>query len=496
MQTDELNTKKTMAEPTPWSAVFWILLLGTLIFAARFFSPEDLMDNDQQRPAAYALDAVVNGNWVVQRDDTGDVMSKPPFSTWLVAASVLAFGGLTRFSLYFPVFVSSLMIGVLILVFGSRYLGRTVAWWSALLYLFSPAFDTMIMLNRSDSVFAVLVFGGALTLHESVVRRKSAIPYWLLMAAATLTKGPLGLLLGIAGVLPLLWKHRETRRNLLIPSQGIGLILYLLLCAGWFAAAYGVLGQALVDKMIGKELVGHAVGKGIPLAEFYQPIVYLLLLLLPWSLGIAALFWKPQTEPGQAEGAAMFRLFLTGTVVVSLLIFGIATHHRTVHLFPVVPFFALLCGEQWVRLLGLAKGFSLRSPRHLAVAILGIGMVLGQNGLRISTASENKAVVETQQLREIAAELSAKGFPKENAIHHHTTPYGLQAFWGTMKLRLSAEEAAALLLATEPSYILTRQPSQIRALLPDPTAAKELARWELAHHKGLHLISNQESFPP
>ncbi|MDX1973185.1 MAG: glycosyltransferase family 39 protein [Candidatus Sumerlaeia bacterium] len=495
MQTDELNTKQSMAEPTPWSAIFWIVILGTLIFAVRFLSPEDLMDNDQQRPAAYALDAVVNENWVVQRDDTGDVMSKPPFSTWLVAGSILAFGGLSRFSLYFPVFASSLIIGVLILVFGSRYLGRTIGWWSALLYLFSPAFDTMIMLNRSDSVFAVLVFGGALALYESVLRRKSAIPFWLLMAAATLTKGPLGLLLGIAGVLPLLWKNGETRRNLLMPSQGVGLMLYLLLCAGWFAAAYGVLGQALVDKMIGKELVGHAVGKGIPLAEFYQPIVYLLLLLLPWSLGIVALFWKRPAEPEEPESAAMFRLFLAGTVVVSLVIFGIATHHRTVHLFPVVPFFALMCGGIWVRLLGLAKGFSIGTPKHLAVVVLGIALVLGQNGVRIFTASDNKAVVETQQLREIAAELSAKGFPKENAIHHHTTPYGLQAFWGTMQLRLSAEEAAALLEGSEPCFILTRHPSQIRALLADSNNARELARWELAHHKGLHLISNQESFP-
>ena len=60
------------------------------LLAMRVDDPSNLMDNDQQRPAAYAMDVAVNGQWIVQHDDSGDVASKPPLYPWLAGLSIMA----------------------------------------------------------------------------------------------------------------------------------------------------------------------------------------------------------------------------------------------------------------------------------------------------------------------------------------------------------------------------------------------------------------------
>lgn len=487
--TQEVRFSESRTAEAPTAVAFAVvILLGFLLFGLRFLSPENLMDNDQQRPAAYALDAVVNGNWIVQRDDTGDVMSKPPFSTWITALSAVAFGGLTRFTLYLPSFLASLVIAILILAVGTRYFGRTVGWWAALFYLFSPAFDDQILLNRSDPVFAAVVFAGALAAFTALKQGKSWVPFWLLMTCATLTKGPLALILAGGGLLVVFWEKTLNRKQLFAKSQLLGLLLFLALGFGWFFAAYSVLGQPLIDKMIGKELVGHAVGKGMIGSKFYQPIVYLIMLLLPWSLFAVGGMVQVFRQREESDDARSFDRFLVVSLIVSLTLFGLASHHRDVHLYPILPFAALLAARCWVR---FTSGWN---SQTLATAFTVVSIVLLAflHGTRFIDAPKNDRVIETAQLREIAHELSAYGFP-ERPILHHTTPYGLQFFWGTMQYRVSAEEAAAQLESIEPCFVLTREPSQFAELIESEQNRVVLRHWPLAQHKGLYLISNQPS---
>src|ERR1043166_9253093 len=83
----------------PWAAIG---LLAACIFALRLSGPPDLLDHDQERPAAYVLDVIKNGNWIAQRDLSGDISSKPPLYAWLSALTSLACGRVSLFSLYLP----------------------------------------------------------------------------------------------------------------------------------------------------------------------------------------------------------------------------------------------------------------------------------------------------------------------------------------------------------------------------------------------------------
>ncbi len=78
--------------PSARLARAWVLGLGLVLFGVRLAGPPDLTDNDQERPSAYVLDVVQNGNWCVQRDAYGEIASKPPL-TWLAGLSTLAPAG-------------------------------------------------------------------------------------------------------------------------------------------------------------------------------------------------------------------------------------------------------------------------------------------------------------------------------------------------------------------------------------------------------------------
>src|SRR6185369_12490229 len=70
--------------------------------------------------------------------------------------------------------------------------------------------------------------------------------FWALAAAATLTKGPLGLLFAANGLLAAWWERKSPRPHPLRGSQLPGVGLFLLLAGGWFLLAYWQAGPPLI----------------------------------------------------------------------------------------------------------------------------------------------------------------------------------------------------------------------------------------------------------
>src|SRR6266851_1355617 len=75
-----------------WLPYVVIAAVAACLFAVRLAAPPNLLDKDQEHPAAYVLDVVKNGNWLCQHDLEGAVSSKPPLWTWLSALATLAHG--------------------------------------------------------------------------------------------------------------------------------------------------------------------------------------------------------------------------------------------------------------------------------------------------------------------------------------------------------------------------------------------------------------------
>ncbi|NQU44838.1 glycosyltransferase family 39 protein, partial [bacterium] len=105
----------SFSDSNRWPVLF-LIAAWAAFFALRMSGPSDLMDNDQERPAAYMMDCARTGHWASQRDASGEVMSKPPLYTWLAAGVTLIIGRASLWGLYIPTGLA--VLATVLLIYG------------------------------------------------------------------------------------------------------------------------------------------------------------------------------------------------------------------------------------------------------------------------------------------------------------------------------------------------------------------------------------------
>ena len=467
----------------------WTALICCALFASRLLGPECLMDDDQQRPTAYVMDVLRNGNWLVQRDQSGDVMSKPPLSTWFTAAIAAPFDRVNYFLLFLPCALAALATAWLIVGYGNRHFGRGAALFGATLYLLSMIGFKQVALVRTDSLFTVTVFLGAVLAYRAWTRQSGWFLFWLVAAASSLVKGPLGPLLSAGGLVAYLWEARSgAPRRALRGSQLGGVALYLILALGWFLLAWHEAGRALLDKQIGRELVGHAMrsdrGK-LPLIEFYVPTLFFLTRFAPWSILSLLGFWRVWRRPALLDDERRFERFLFCYFFFGLVLFSLFPHHRADHLWPLIPAAALLGGRE------IALWWRHRSRTWLYALLGGVLAVflIVSNIYLQRVRTRDPKILETGRVRDLAAMLRGQvggDFP----LMHVDSPYGLQFYLNTMRLNVPLARAARALSGPEAAFAVVANPALLRPLLPAGAPLHELVQWPLGKTSKLFIVSN------
>jgi 4-amino-4-deoxy-L-arabinose transferase-like glycosyltransferase len=444
------NREQQARRVPEWAPTAVITLLAAALFTLRLAAPPNLLDQDQERPGTYVLDVVKNGNWLCQRDLNGDITSKPPLYTWLSALVALARNNVDEFSLYLPGALAAWGTAWLLFAFGRELFGTRAALFAALASMLCTAGLKEFGLARTDGVFALTVTSTALLGFRAWIRGKGWTIFWLMAAAATLTKGPLGPVLAAAGFLAVFWERKSGESLPLKGNHLVGVALFLLIAVGWFLLAYYGAGKPLIDKMLGKELVGHSVTDAkqhFPGSLFYQPTLYYLSRGAPWSLfGIYGL-WRVWRTPSAEMPVRRFERFLFCWFIFGLLLFSLASHQRGDLLWPIMPAAALLAGRELDRL-------SVRAPRFFDRAIAGV-VVLMLGGFifyYFGPHARSGFVQQTVALRHIVAEVARYG-GSEFPLTHLDDPMGLQVYLNTWHPRVSAERAAELLRGPDPVFI-------------------------------------------
>lgn len=336
----------------------WLLPLLTVaaIFAIRVSGPPDVLDKDQPRPIDYIIDAAADGHWVVQRDAGGDISSKPPVYTWLAAGSSLAFGG-NRFALYLP---CGLAMGSLVLMayaLGRRRLGLGAGLAAAMVMALAIDTQKALALARTDAVFAACVGATAWLALRAWEGGRGWWLFWAACGVASIAKSPAGVLFAAGGLLAMWWGRREPQplqRPGVWRSHAVGVALFLVLAGGWFVWAVLTLGQPVIDKMIGRELVGHVVAndKGSPLwRTVLQPPVWFFGLLLPWSAATIAAIVRLVRDPPAAPRRRRVLRFMACWLAVGIAALCLAPHKRMILSLPMLLPAAVLAGSEIARLL-------------------------------------------------------------------------------------------------------------------------------------------------
>jgi 4-amino-4-deoxy-L-arabinose transferase-like glycosyltransferase len=321
-----------------------LLLAFVLVAAIRIAAPSDLATGDQPYQVDYIRDVVHHDAWIAQHLADGTAATKPPLYNWLAAIAVHLTGSESDFVLKLPSLIAGLITLLLVWDLGRRIGGAEAALYSGLFLICSTMFSKQIYFARTDmllTMFVVLQVWAALR-HEEKRTRGTTVLFWTAASLSMLTKGPVGVVIPIAGLSFWWWRRgmvRERWRTLHVP---LGLVIATAVFAAWFVAAVSR-EPAVFDQLVYAETLDRFKSTSSKSKENRHPFYY-----IPHFLGrmapasvfavIATVQLLRKRRDGELAGAAVW--WLLGTFVM----LSVIPSKRADRLFPLFPATALLAG--------------------------------------------------------------------------------------------------------------------------------------------------------
>jgi 4-amino-4-deoxy-L-arabinose transferase-like glycosyltransferase len=470
----------------------WLLAaLWLAMWIARLHSGDDLTIRDQQRQCAYILDAWSNGRWSAQTDVSADMASKPPLYNWLGAAAVAAAGpGHLAFSA--PAALSALLLSLLAWYWGRRLSGPVVGLLAGLFMLLPMFGPKMVAYVRTDGLFTATVALTAYAWWRHWEHRGGWWWPWLAAAAATLAKGPLGLLLGSFGLIAVAWRGGSPPGSAAADSDDrrflsrwwpAGLAIYLLLAGGWLLWAWSEWGQPLIDRMIFRELIGHAVASrdasGGLSSQFWKPLFYLLTRTAPWCvftvLALIQVFRHPALQPAPRRAER----FLACWLLAGLAAFSLGSHQRSDLIWPLVLPAAILAAREIVRRAAQWPVWARTWLGPVLFALTAAAVVTAKFEARPPRSS-----VRAAALAHAIAAGPGREFPLSYAVR-----YATQAHLGIQRYYATREQSVAALAGVPAVFVAVEDPA---AVIEEVAAAGGRASLLLQAKGGWGVVANRD----
>ncbi len=245
------------------------VLLG-LCLAIFFWKLGDIPFYERGEPREGLVVAEMNssGNWILPRVNGEYIPFKPPLFHWMGVIAAKIFGGVTEFSLRFP---SALLgtLGVLVTYFaGARLWGERAGLIAGLVLASNVHWREGASLVQVDMTLAFFMLAAFLSFfflyREGGGSKKKTAGLALLLAFATLAKGPIGIVVpGLAFLVFLAVRRDFTFLKNLHPL--VSGTLFLLVAGSWYALALGKGGAAFFCRQLVDENRRTATGEdGLP----------------------------------------------------------------------------------------------------------------------------------------------------------------------------------------------------------------------------------------
>ncbi len=283
-------------------------------------------------------------------------------------------GGVSAWSVRFPnALFSALSVGLTCLL-GCRLAGGEGGVLAGLLLFTMPGFVEMAREGWVDPALAFFVLA-ALASFSSMYENEHwrgwrSLAFYLSLAGAVLSKGPIGYILPALVILTYLAVQRQLSRLRKLFSL-VGILLAIGLPLTWYLLAFAQEGWAFMQKQVLQEnLVRFTAGSGkrIPSSAFF--LLPALLDGLPWSILFCLGLWNfSRHAPVREKG--VFALLWWFAV---LIFFSVSAGKRDVYLLPAYPAMALFAAEWgWLFVPEQARSVPAVLRTGLRVAALAIG---------------------------------------------------------------------------------------------------------------------------
>ena len=331
----------------------------------------DYNTKGEPREAIVAYSMLEHGNWILPRNYGGEIAFKPPFLHWSVAAVSTLCGEVSEYSSRVPSALALIIMAAAIYWFYARRKGATVGLLTAFVMLTCFEVHRAGFTCRVDMVLTAFIVLAIIRFYSWYEKDLRGIPWLaiLFMGCATLTKGPVGIILPclVAGVF--LWIRKGHFWKLVLRFIGIAL-LACVLPAIWYVLAYNEGKQEFLDLMM-EENFGRFLGK-MSYASHENPFYYNIYMLmagyLPWTLLLLfSLFclryrkwtgtwkekWQQTVEKVRTSDPVHLYSFLT--IALIFVFYCIPASKRSVYLLPIYPFIGYFLAVYFFWLVRMGK---------------------------------------------------------------------------------------------------------------------------------------------
>ena len=348
---------------------FALALLVTGVALVAFMGAWPLQDPDEGRYTVIAHAMATSGDWLCSRLNGLRYQEKPPFFFWLVAASLKTFGT-SELAARLPSTLASIATLVLVGRFAAKRLGARTAAPAVLLLATMPLCALLFRFVLVDLTLTFFVTAAVVLAHKAMrvgeapgpLRRGPFLGAWACAAAACLIKGPIGLALPLAGIVPFLLLERRFAQLLgWLRPDGLLLFAAIVVLPFWLVerANPGFLHEFVVAQNFGRLTGSTDFGRDHPY-WFYVPVFAVA--FLPGSLRVVDVARSCFTA--DHDGRRATRRLLACAVAGPFLLLSSAHSSLIYYILPLAPPFALLCADSLLRAEEDAR--ERRAPRRAA----------------------------------------------------------------------------------------------------------------------------------
>ena len=340
---------------TQYKKAFWYVSILAILMLIPFLGLTDFNTKGEPREAVVAYTMLEHGNWILPINNGGDIPYKPPFFHWCIAFFSLFIGHVNEFTSRLPSAISLVLMTIGGFTFFAKRKDTKTALIAAILTLTSFEVHRAGVNCRVDMVNTAFMVGAMYLLYRWWEKGKKQLPWLaiLCMSGATLTKGPVGIILPcfVMGVFML--TQRENFWGI-VWRMALTAVLSLIIPFCWYYAAYQQGGDAFLH-LVKEENIDRFLGK-MSYGSHENPAWYNLLTLitgwLPYTLlllfSLFILPWKQFAKSklvANMKQATPLQVFTWLAFLLVLFFYCIPKSKRSVYLLPCYPFMAYLIAE-------------------------------------------------------------------------------------------------------------------------------------------------------
>lgn len=288
------------------------------------------------------------GNWVLPKINGDYIPFKPPFFHWIGVVISTVIGDVNELTIRLPSALFATLGVLLVYSTGTRHWNEKTGRFAAIVLATTPGWWRAATMAQVDMTLAFFMTAALLLFYfmyrEGRYSRGNAMAVALLLACATLAKGPLGLLVPLLIIFVFLCLRRDFA--FLKKAHPIsGAVLFLLVAGSWYALAMRQGGSAFFIRQIIEESLGTAAGDYGRHQPLYYYVSNFFLNQAPWSVFVPPLaFFLYRRRRELIDDPLLFPLVWWVSV---FLFFSLASGKRAVYILPLYPAVALLLGAWW-----------------------------------------------------------------------------------------------------------------------------------------------------